>query len=67
MLFKEFTVLLNPQSRKMVMGISLNAIGGIMLGANLATAWVVTMFIGCFLSIPIFLAMKAMTSRITSA
>jgi hypothetical protein len=29
-----------------------------MLGADLATAWVVVMFIGCFLSIPIFLAMK---------
>jgi MFS family permease len=28
MLFKEFTVLLNPQSRKIVMGICLNAIGG---------------------------------------
>ena len=28
MLFKEFTVLLNPQSRKIVFGISLNAIGG---------------------------------------
>jgi hypothetical protein len=29
-----------------------------MLGADLATAWVVVMFIGCFLSIPLFLAMK---------
>ena len=28
MLFKEFTVLLNPRSRKMVIGICLNAIGG---------------------------------------
>ena len=28
MLFKEFTILLNPQSRKIVFGISLNAIGG---------------------------------------
>jgi len=28
MLFKEFTTLLNPQSRKIVFGISLNAIGG---------------------------------------
>ncbi|CAN2182515.1 MelB Na+/melibiose symporter and related transporters [Candidatus Nanopelagicaceae bacterium] len=28
MLFKEFTVLLNPQSRKIVTGIALNAIGG---------------------------------------
>jgi len=28
MLFKEFTVLLNPQSRKIVIGICLNAIGG---------------------------------------
>jgi phosphate/sulfate permease len=29
-----------------------------MLGADLATAWIITMFIGCFLSIPLFLAMK---------
>jgi hypothetical protein len=28
MLFKEFTVLLNPQSRKIIFGICLNAIGG---------------------------------------
>ena len=28
MLFKEFTTLLNPQSRKIVLGICLNAIGG---------------------------------------
>jgi MFS family permease len=28
MLFKEFTVLLNPQSRKLVIGMCLNAIGG---------------------------------------
>jgi MFS family permease len=50
-----------------VSGVLGPAITGIMLGANLGTAWVVTMFLGCFLSIPIFLAMKRMTSGITSA
>jgi MFS family permease len=50
-----------------VSGVLGPAITGIMLGANLGTAWVVTMFVGCFLSIPIFLAMKRMTSGITSA
>ena len=49
-----------------VSGVLGPAITGIMLGANLGTAWVVTMFIGCFLSIPIFLAMKRMTSDITT-
>ena len=41
-----------------VSGVLGPAITGLMLGADLATAWVVVMFIGCFLSIPIFLAMK---------
>ncbi|QLL23962.1 MFS transporter [Actinobacteria bacterium IMCC25003] len=41
-----------------VSGVLGPAITGLMLGADLATAWVIVMFIGCFLSIPLFLAMK---------
>jgi MFS family permease len=41
-----------------VSGVLGPAITGLMLGADLATAWVVVMFLGCFLSIPLFLAMK---------
>ncbi|CAN2182734.1 MelB Na+/melibiose symporter and related transporters [Candidatus Nanopelagicaceae bacterium] len=41
-----------------VSGVLGPAITGLMLGADLATAWVISMFIGCFLSIPLFLAMK---------
>ena len=41
-----------------VSGVLGPAITGLMLGADLATTWVIVMFIGCFLSIPIFLAMK---------
>lgn len=41
-----------------VSGVLGPAITGLMLGADLATAWVIAMFIGCFLSIPLFLAMK---------
>ena len=41
-----------------VSGVLGPAITGLMLGADLATAWLITMFIGCFLSIPLFLAMK---------
>jgi MFS family permease len=43
-----------------VSGVLGPAITGLMLGADLGTAWVVTMFIGCFLSIPLFLKMKAL-------
>jgi MFS family permease len=43
-----------------VSGVLGPAITGLMLGAELGTAWVVTMFLGCFLSIPLFLAMKRM-------
>ena len=43
-----------------VSGVLGPAITGLMLGADLATAWVVTMFIGCFLSIPLFLKMRAL-------
>jgi MFS family permease len=45
-----------------VSGVLGPAITGVMLGANLGTAWVVTMFFGCFLSIPIFLAMKRLVT-----
>ena len=41
-----------------VSGVLGPAITGLMLGADLATAWIVVMFIGCFLSIPIFMAMR---------
>ena len=41
-----------------VSGVLGPAITGLMLGADLATTWVIVMFIGCFLSIPLFLAMK---------
>ena len=41
-----------------VSGVLGPAITGVMLGADLGTAWVIVMFIGCFLSIPLFLVMK---------
>jgi MFS family permease len=41
-----------------VSGVLGPAITGLMLGANHPRIWVATMFIGCFLSIPIFLTMK---------
>ena len=41
-----------------VSGVLGPAITGLMLGADLAKAWVIVMFLGCFLSIPLFLAMK---------
>ena len=41
-----------------VSGVLGPAITGLMLGADLGMAWVATMFIGCFLSIPLVLAMK---------
>ena len=46
-----------------VSGVLGPAITGVMLGANLGTAWVLTMFFGCFLSIPIFLAMKSFAAK----
>ena len=46
-----------------VSGVLGPAITGVMLGANLGTAWVMTMFFGCFLSIPIFLAMKSLAAK----
>jgi MFS family permease len=46
-----------------VSGVLGPAITGLMLGADLATAWVVVMFIGCFLSIPLFLAMKRAATK----
>jgi MFS family permease len=41
-----------------VSGVLGPAITGLMLGADLPELWVATMFVGCFASIPIFLAMK---------
>lgn len=46
-----------------VSGVLGPAITGLMLGADLATAWVIIMFIGCFLSIPLFLAMKRVAAQ----
>jgi hypothetical protein len=46
-----------------VSGVLGPAITGLMLGANLGTAWIITMFLGCFLSIPIFLAMKSIAAK----
>ena len=46
-----------------VSGVLGPAITGLMLGADLATAWVIVMFLGCFLSIPLFLAMKRAASQ----
>ena len=46
-----------------VSGVLGPAITGLMLGADLANAWVIVMFIGCFLSIPLFLAMQKMAHR----
>jgi MFS family permease len=47
-----------------VSGVLGPAITGLMLGADLGTAWVVVMFIGCFLSIPLFLAMKRASTQV---
>jgi MFS family permease len=47
-----------------VSGVLGPAITGLMLGADLGTAWVVVMFIGCFLSIPLFLAMKRASAQV---
>ena len=41
-----------------VSGVLGPAIVGLMLGSNHPRLWVVTMFIGCFLSLPLFLATK---------
>ena len=45
-----------------VSGVLGPAITGLMLGANLARAWVLVMFIGCFVSIPLFLKMRALAT-----
>lgn len=46
-----------------VSGVLGPAITGLMLGADLAKAWVIVMFLGCFLSIPFFLAMQKATAQ----
>ena len=43
-----------------VSGVLGPAISGLMIGAHLEMAWVATMFIGCFISIPIFMRMKGL-------
>jgi len=48
-----------------VSGVLGPAITGLMLGADLAALWLATMFIGCFASIPIFLAMKRLAAKTT--
>jgi MFS family permease len=47
-----------------VSGVLGPAITGLMLGADLGTAWVIVMFVGCFLSIPLFLAMKRASTQV---
>ncbi|CAN2182928.1 MelB Na+/melibiose symporter and related transporters [Candidatus Nanopelagicaceae bacterium] len=46
-----------------ISGVAGPAITGLMLGADLPELWVVSMFIGSFLAIPLFLAMKRLASR----
>lgn len=41
-----------------ISGVAGPAITGLMLGADLSTLWVASMFVGSFLAIPLFLAMK---------
>jgi MFS family permease len=41
-----------------ISGVAGPAITGLMLGADKPNLWVVTMFLGSFLAIPFFLAMK---------
>ncbi len=45
-----------------VSGVLGPAITGLMLGADLSNAWVLVMFIGCFVSIPLFLKMRALAT-----
>ncbi len=45
-----------------VSGVAGPAITGLMLGADKPTLWVASMFIGSFLSIPLFLAMKRLAA-----
>ena len=46
-----------------ISGVAGPAITGLMLGADLPTLWVATMFIGSFLSIPLFLRMRTLAAR----
>jgi len=46
-----------------VSGVLGPAISGLMIGAHLEMAWVATMFLGSFVSIPIFLKMKALAEN----
>lgn len=46
-----------------VSGVAGPAITGLMLGADLTTLWVISMFIGSFLAIPLFLKMKRLAAR----
>ena len=41
-----------------ISGVAGPAITGLMLGADLPTLWVASMFLGSFAAIPLFLAMK---------
>lgn len=45
-----------------ISGVAGPAITGLMLGADLPTLWVASMFVGSFLAIPLFLAMKKAAS-----
>lgn len=47
-----------------ISGVAGPAITGLMLGADLPELWVASMFIGSFLAIPLFLAMKRLAPRV---
>jgi MFS family permease len=47
-----------------ISGVAGPAITGLMLGADLPEIWVASMFIGSFLAIPLFLAMKRLAPRV---
>lgn len=46
-----------------VSGVAGPAITGLMLGADLVNLWVISMFLGSFLAIPLFLKMKTLAAR----
>ena len=46
-----------------ISGVAGPAITGLMLGADKPTLWVISMFIGSFLAIPLFLEMKKLALR----
>jgi mannose/fructose/N-acetylgalactosamine-specific phosphotransferase system component IIC len=47
-----------------VSGVLGPAITGLLFGAHLEMVWVATMFIGSFIAIPLFLAMKKLAAKV---